>query len=92
MKYTRIHRIPFRGNAERCLVLRQLFAMKIIPILSSEKTVWNFDESSLNDSFFFRKMWHEKTRRASVAAKAVTPNISILLAVSNKGDAYISLS
>ena len=33
-----------------------------------------------------------KEKRASVPAKAVSPPISVLLAVNNHGDAYISLS
>ena len=66
--------------------------MKLIPLISAGKTIWNFDESSLNDSFFIRKMWYAKGTKASVAAKAVSPNISVLLAVNNHGDAYICLS
>jgi hypothetical protein len=60
LRFKRIKRIPFLGNAERCLVMRHLYARKMIEIIQSQKTIWNFDESFLKDSFFVRSKWCHK--------------------------------
>jgi hypothetical protein len=60
LSFRRIKKIPCLGNSERCLVMRNLYARKMIDLQSSGKTIWNFDESFIKDSFFVRKMWGKR--------------------------------
>ena len=49
--------VPLQGNSERCLVLRQQYAMKMLELLNDGKRILNVDESWLNDTNFTRKIW-----------------------------------
>ena len=40
--------VPVQSNAERCLVLRQQYALKMLPLLKSDRRIINVDESWLN--------------------------------------------
>jgi hypothetical protein len=45
LSYRRIKRVPKSGNSERCLVLRHLYARKMLQIYSEGRHVINIDES-----------------------------------------------
>jgi hypothetical protein len=92
LKYKRIKRIAFLGNADRCLVMRNVYARKMIDLVHSGKTIWNYDESFIKDTFFIRKKWCQSGNSNSVPNQSVRPRISVLLAMNNHGEAYISLS
>ena len=47
-------KVPVQGNSERCLVLRQQYAMHMLPLLRDGKRIINIDESWLNESNFTR--------------------------------------
>ncbi|MEC9336766.1 MAG: hypothetical protein VYC68_04610 [Candidatus Thermoplasmatota archaeon] len=49
LKYSRIRRLPFKANKERCLVLRHLYARQMLELLSNDARIFNIDESWLND-------------------------------------------
>ena len=48
MGYRRATIVTVQGNSERCLVLRQQYALKMLPLLESGKRIINVDESWLN--------------------------------------------
>ena len=49
--------IPIQCNSERCLVLRQQYAIKMLPLLRSGKVILNIDESWINTTSYIRKIW-----------------------------------
>ena len=55
--YRRVQKVPIQGNSERCLVLRQQYALTILPLLQSGRRIINVDESWINETNFTRKMW-----------------------------------
>ena len=57
LKYKKIKKIPFHGNSEKNLVLRQQFAMKLLELLQEGKRILNIDESWLTGTNFKRSMW-----------------------------------
>jgi hypothetical protein len=52
MRYKKIKKIPFQGNSDRCLVLRQLYAKQLLGILNEGKRVINIDETWLPQTDF----------------------------------------
>ena len=40
--------VPIQANIERCLVLRQQYALRMLPLLESGRRVINVDEAWLN--------------------------------------------
>ena len=52
--YRLTRKVPVQGNSERCLVLRQQYAMNMLPLLRDGKRILNIDESWLNEVNFTR--------------------------------------
>ena len=50
--YRRMRKIPIQGNSERCLVLRQQYALTMLPLLKSGKRIINVDETWINETNF----------------------------------------
>ena len=58
--------IPVQCNTERCLVLRQQYAIEMLPLLRSGKCILNIDESWINTTSFIRKIWCPSDAPATV--------------------------
>lgn len=52
MRYRKILHIPLQSNSERCLVLRQRWALAFLGLAKSKKIILNVDESTLGMSDF----------------------------------------
>ena len=52
LRYRRIKSIPYQANLQRCLVLRQRYALTMIDLLCQGKIVLNIDETHLIDTDF----------------------------------------
>ena len=50
--YHRCRKVPPRANSERCLVLRQQYALSLLPLLEQGKRIINVDETWLNETSF----------------------------------------
>ena len=61
--------VPIQGNSERCLVLRQQYALQLLPLLESGRRIINVDESWLNQTRFFRRMWAPTDAKFTVTDK-----------------------
>ena len=57
MGYRRARTVTIQANSERCLVLRQQFALRFLPLMESGRRIINVDESWLNQTRFNRKLW-----------------------------------
>ena len=92
MKYKSLKKVPFQGNSNRCLVLRMLYAQKMLAILHSGKTVYNVDETFLNETCFKRKKWCQKGEANTFGAKMLGHRISMVVALGSDGDCYFSFT
>ena len=84
--------IPIQCNSERCLVLRQQYAIKMLPLLRSGKVILNIDESWINTTSFIRKVWCPVDAPSTVTQRAVTPRLSLIAALDIEGRVYFSLT
>ena len=57
LRFRKVKTIPYQGNMQRCLVLRQKYALTMIEILLSGKRVLNIDETFLISTDFRRCKW-----------------------------------
>ena len=67
--YRRTCTVTVQGNTERCLVLRQQYAMQMLTLLESGRRIINVDESWLNGTRFVRRIWAPTDSPASVTDK-----------------------
>mgnify|MGYP004023725743 CR=1 FL=1 len=84
--------VPVQSNSERCLVLRQQFALKILPLLRKGRRIINVDESWLNQSRFVRRMWVPADGAGTFTDKQVQPRISLLVALDTDGRIWCALT
>ena len=61
--------VPVQGNLPRCLVLRQQYALRMLPLLESARRVINVDESWLNGTRFLRRIWAPTDAAATITDK-----------------------
>ena len=69
MGYRRAATVPVQANSERCLVLRQQYVLKMLPLLESGRRIINVDESWLNQTRFTRRLWAPVDAPATVTYK-----------------------
>ena len=70
--YRVVKTVPIQSNNERCLVLRQQYALKLLPLLERGRRIINIDESWLNQTRFLRRMWAPADAKFTVTDKQVT--------------------
>ena len=92
MGYRRASTTPIQSNSERCLVLRQQYALKMLPLLKSKKRIINVDESWLNHSRFIRKVWVPSDGTGSYSSKQIQPRISLIAALDTDGQVWCALT
>ena len=91
--------VPVQSNSERCLVLRQQYALRMLPLLESgcfssppTHRVINVDQSWLNGTRFLRRVWAPADAPATVTDKQVALRISIIAALDTEGRIWCSLT
>ena len=91
--------VPIQSNHERCLVLRQQYALRMIPLLESgcfcsppAHRVINLDQSWLNGTRFTRRVWVPAGAPATVTDKQVAPRLSLIAALDTEGRLWFSLT
>ena len=92
MKLKRVMRIPYTGNSERNLVLRQQFAVRMLGLLGQGKRILNVDETWINETSFQRRKWREHGSTNSVVGHQMNPRILMITALDTKGEVYVSLT
>ena len=73
-------------------MLRQQYALKMLPLLAASKRILNCDESWLNEDSFIRRIWCPSHSPATVTTKAVNPRVSLITALDTDGQVYFSLT
>ena len=71
MRFQKIRQIAFQGNSERSLVVRQMYAKKMLELLEEDLIILNIDQSWLNQMDFRRRKWCVRGQRNSAAFRAV---------------------
>ena len=91
--------VPIQSNLPRCLVLRQQFALRMIPLLEAgcfaqrpTRRIINVDESWLNNTRFIRKSWVPSDAAGTYTDKQVQPRISLLVALDTDGRLWCALT
>ena len=92
LRYRKVWKVPIQANTERCLVLRQQYALALMPLLQIRKKVINFDESWLQDLECSSRLWVSTKLPATVTEKSVSTRIALLLALDTSGDMYFALT
>ena len=92
LSFRRVKRVVNAGNSERNLVLRSLYAQKMLQIYEQGKHVVNIDESWIPETDFRRRRWATKGGHNSMAEKTMGHRVNMIVAVSSKGHVWLSLT
>ena len=92
MSYRKIRAISHFENTAVNLVLRQQFAMKFIEALLKKTRWFNIDETWLGMTDFRRMKWQDPRGANSTPKALMQPRISMIVALDNYGQTYVSLS
>ena len=60
MRYRVLKKVEYRGNSERCLVTRMLYAKKMLELLKSGARIINIDETWLPHLDFRSRKWRQR--------------------------------
>ena len=92
LRYKKVVGIPIHANSDTNLVLRQQWALMYLDLITKRKRIINIDETWLGTEDYRRFKWQPATVNNSVAKKLWQPRISLILAIDNFGERYISVS
>ena len=66
-------------------ILRQRWAMTFMETVKEKRRVINIDESALTFLDFTRRLWAPKGSSHGIVNKAVSPRVSLIMAIDNHG-------
>ena len=89
--YRTAGKVPMQANLERCLVLRQQYALAMLSLLKSGRRIINVDETWLNESNFTRKIWCYPDSPGTAPIRAISPSLSMIAALDTDGRLFFSL-
>jgi len=90
--YRMARKVPMQANTIRCLVLRQQYALVMLPLLEKGIRILNIDESWLNEASFTRMIWCPPSTPATVTARSISYRISLIAALDTEGCIYYALT
>ena len=92
MSYRKIKLVPYQGNSDRCLILRQQYGKFMLEKMSNHPRIINIDETWLNQSDYRRMKWRARNSTNSIPLRGITPRISMLAAIDTDGRVYFALT
>ena len=92
MSYTQVKFLNAKANCPRSLVVRSLYARKLLEYLKQDFRVLNIDESFLDVCDFRRRRWARKDESNSQPKHNISPRLSVISAIDTDGEVYLSLS
>ena len=92
MGYRKSSVVPIQSNLPRCLVLRQQFALRMLPLLESGRRIINVDENWLNGTRLIRRSWVPSDAPGTHTDKQVVPRISLMVALDTDGKIWFALT
>ena len=98
--YRLARNVVVQANSERCLVLRQQYALRMLPLLEAvfkdqpvgKRRAINIDESWLNGTRFIRRAWVPSDAPGTFTDKQVQPRISVIVALDTDGRLWFALT
>ena len=91
MRFIKVKKVPQTANSTRNLCMRQRYGQKALELLHGQKRILNLDETWIGQTNFSRYRWQPKDNHVSDTIDPVVPRISMIAALDNYGDLYISL-
>ena len=92
LRYKRVKQISYNANSIKNLILRQRFAILLVKKMQNTKRIINIDETWLGMEDFTRMKWQIPETTNSVAKKLVQPRISMIVAIDNFGETFMSIN
>ena len=80
-----------KANSDRCLVLRQQFALKMLELHKLNQRIINIDETWLNETSHIRRTWALKNGSTNVPQSSVSPRLSMITALDTDGRVWFTL-
>jgi hypothetical protein len=92
LRWRKVKDVSLNENSVKNLVLRQRFAMKLLEAVKTKTRIINIDESWLGMEDFRHQKWRVPGTTNSIAKKLWAPRISLILAIDNFGETYLTVS
>jgi len=92
MSYRKLRRLNLLTNTERCLVLRRLYAIKMLDYLERGYRVINIDESWLSTTDCRHMKWGERGKPNTLSMPECASRINIIAALDTEGRVYLSMT
>ena len=92
MSYKKIKRLSVQTNTQRCLVLRSLYAKRMIYYLLEDYRIINVDESWLSTADCRNYKWGAKGKPNILAMPLLTSKVNIIAAMDTGGNSYLSMT
>ena len=92
LSFIKAKKLSVGTNTEKSRVLRQQYALRMLPLLESKTRIINIDETWLNESSFVRKVWAPRNGLGNVKLNTVSPRLSMIAALDTDGRVWFSLS
>ena len=91
LKFKKQKKIPLHANSLRNQYMRQQFSMKMLQFLVDGKRILAVDETWFGETNYSRQSWQQLHQQESQRNNVFRPRITMMAAVDNYGDAYLSL-
>jgi hypothetical protein len=91
LKYKAVTYVNPQANCERCLVLRQQYAVVMLGLLQKGKRIINIDETWIDTTSYTRRHWQPAAGLPSFREKSVSPRISMIAAICSTGSTFLSI-
>ena len=91
LKFKKSKKVPAHANSLRNQFMRQQFAVKMLQLLVDGKIILACDETWFGETNYQRQSWQMNHQQKSQINNIFQPRITMMAAVDNFGDAYLSL-
>jgi len=92
MTYKKIKRLSVQTNMQRCLVLRSLYAARMIYYLLEDYRVINVDESWLSTADCRNMKWGARGKPNTLSMPLLTSKVNLIAAIDTGGKSYLSMT
>jgi len=92
MSYKKVRRLSVQTNTNRCLVLRSLYAARMIYYLIEDYRVINVDESWLSTADCRHYKWGARGKANTLSMPLLTSKVNIVGAMDTLGNSYLSMT
>jgi hypothetical protein len=91
LRYSKIINVAPQANSDRCRIQRQQCSIELLKLMQSKSRIIQIDESWVDSCDYRRRSWQRKGMSNSIPVKKVRPRITMIVALSSRGEIYCSL-